>query len=65
MDLNNVELTDDEKEVIKGYKEITIEEFEANFDEVLDDCVENRIVYFILKDGKPYVVVKPFIKWIS
>lgn len=62
MDLNNVELTDDEKEVIKGYKEITIEEFEANFDEVLDDCVENRIVYFILKDGKPYVAVKPFIK---
>lgn len=62
MDLNNVELTDDEKEVIKGYKEITIEEFEANFDEVLNDCVENRIVYFILKDGKPYVAVKPFIK---
>ena len=62
MDLNNVELTDDEKEVIKGYKEITIEDFEANFDEVLDDCVENRIVYFILKDGKPYVAVKPFIK---
>lgn len=62
MDLNNVELTDDEKEVITGYKEITIEEFEANFDEVLDDCVGNRIVYFILKDGKPYVAVKPFIK---
>lgn len=60
MDLNNVELSDDEKEVINGYKEITIEEFEANFDEVLDDCVENKIVYFILKDGKPYVAVKPF-----
>lgn len=60
MDLNNIELSDDEKEVINGYKEITIEEFEANFDDVLDDCVENKIVYFILKDGEPYVAVKPF-----
>lgn len=62
MDLNNVELTDDEKEIINGYKEITVEEFEARFEEVLEDCADNKIVYFILKDGEPYVAVKPFIK---
>lgn len=60
MDLNNVELSDDEKEIINGYKEITVEEFEARFEEVLEDCAEKKIVYFILKDGKPYVAVKPF-----
>lgn len=60
MDLNNVELSDDEKEIINGYKEITVEEFEARFEEVLEDCANNKIVYFILKDGEPYVVVKPF-----
>ena len=64
MDLNNVELADDEKEIINGYKEITVEEFEARFEEVLEDCANNKIVYFILKDGEPYVVVKPF-KWIN
>lgn len=60
MDLNNVELSDDETEIINGYKEITVEEFEARFEEVLEDCADNKIVYFILKDGEPYVVVKPF-----
>lgn len=41
---------------------ITVEEFEENFDEILDDVIENGMVYRIrIEEGK-WAILKPYLE---